>query len=214
VNDRTDNREGRMAGVKDAATGGRTTTSRGVSVKKLTDQLESATRKISTLQNAKAKISENSGRAGSALVHAAEIGASSAVGGFGVGLAGEKHNTTARVVRGLGGASMLMWGLVDVLRGKAGNHQMAVGEGLLAAEMAETGARMGQKMHGRWYGASTPAPTATVNGVAGAPAAPPTVAGATVVMTPQVAGPREVLPSEPDLDGFRQRGRVRSSRAS
>ena len=202
-----------MAGVKNAALGtsSRSTTSRGVSVKKLTDQLESAQRKISSLQNAKAKIAENSGRAGTALVHAAEVGASSAMGGFGVGLAGEKHNTTARVVRGLGGAGMLMWGLVDVLRGKTGTHQMAVGEGLLAAEMAETGARMGQKMRGKWYGASAGAPAATVNGVAGQPAA---VAGPTVVMTPQVAGPREVLPHEPDLDGFRQRGRVRASRAS
>jgi hypothetical protein len=208
VNERTDDRESHMAGVKDAATGGR---SRGVSVKKLTDELASANRKINTLQNAKAKIAENSGKAGASLVHTAEIGVSAAAGGFGVGLAGEKHNGTARVVRGMGGAALLMWGLVETLRGKNGSHQTAIGEGLVAAELAETGARMGQKMRGKWYGGA-PAPGATVNGVAGQPA--PAVAGPTVVMTPQIAGPREVLPNEPDLDGFRQRGRVRASRAS
>ena len=201
-----------MAGVKDAALGGNSR-NRGVSVKKLTDELATANRKINTLQNAKSKMAENSGRAGTALVHTAEIGVSAAAGGFGVGLAGEKHNGTARVVRGLGGAALLMWGLVDTLRGKNGNHQMAIGEGFVAAELAETGARMGQKMRGKWYGAP-PASGTAVNGIAGQPAAAPAVAGPTVVMTPQIAGPREVLPDEADLDGFRQRGRVRASRAS
>ena len=194
-----------MAGVKDAATGGRSN-SRGVSVKKLTDELASANRKINTLQNAKAKIAENSGKAGASLVHTAEIGVSAAAGGFGVGLAGEKHNGTARVVRGMGGAALLMWGLVETLRGKNGSHQMAVGEGLMAAELAETGARLGQMARNKW--AAAPAAPA-VNGVAGAPAVAPQV-----VVTPAIAGPREVLPFEADLEGFRQRGRARAARGS
>ena len=196
-----------MAGVQAAATG-TNTANRGVPAKKLAQQLEGAQKQILSLKGAKAKIAENAGRAGAAMVTAAEVGASAAVGGFVAGVAGEKHHGTVRVVRGLGAAGLLTWGLFDVLRGKNGGHQMAVGEGLLAAELAETGARMGQKARSRWGMAPSAAP---VSGLAGASVAGP---APTVVLTPAIAGPREVLPFEADLDAFRQRGRARASRGS
>ena len=198
-----------MAGVKAAATGTPTTANRGVPAKKLAEQLEGAKKQISALKGAKAKVTENAGKAGAAIVTAAEVGAGAAVGGFATGMAGEKHRGTVRVVRGVTAAGLLTWGLFDILRGKNGSHQMAVGEGFMAAELAETGARIGQKARSRWSGAPAVPAAPVVNGVAGAPAAPP------VVMTPPaIAGPREVLPFEADLEAFRQRGRARASRAS
>ena len=194
-----------MAGVQAAATGS-SASNRGVSVKKLTEQLEGAKKQINTLKGAKAKIAENAGRAGSAVVTAAEVGASAALGGAATGLAGEKHRGAVRIVRGVTATSLLTWGLFDILRGKNGSHQMAVGEGLMAAELAETGARLGQMARNKW--AAVPS-TPVVNGVAGAPVAAPQV-----VVTPAIAGPREVLPFEADLEGFRQRGRARAARGS
>jgi len=161
---------------------------------KLQNQLDNA-RKL------KKKVEDNAGEAGAAVVHMAESLAAAGAGSLAVGAAG-RFKTHARVGRGLVASVLTGWGLLRVLGGKSGSHQLGVATGLVNGEVSEVAFAQGQKMQAKW---------ADKNGQAAAPVAP--VQGAPeIAVTPVGAAPqiREVLPADEALAAFRARGRARS----
>jgi len=176
------------------------------SVRKLNTALTTTEQKLERTKKAVAAAKANAGKAGAELVTMGETVAVAAASSAISGAVGPKRRKYVRAARGLTAAASAVWGLTRILKGKSGSHQMAVANGLVTAEAVEAtftyASRLGQDKG--WY---------AIDGVSGVPQAH-------VGMAPEVAvtpgsggstGVREMLPADPALEAFRQRGRARSA---
>jgi len=192
--------------ITHAANGKSTKQPTPASVRKLNAALVTTEQKLERTKKAVATAKANAGKAGAELVRMGETVATAALSSAVSGAVGPSKRKYVRAARGITAAASAVWGLTRTLKGKSGSHQMAVATGLATAEAVEStflyASKLGQDKG--WY---------VIDGVSGVP-------GAHVGMAPEVAvtpgsggstGLREMLPADPALEAFRQRGRARSA---
>lgn len=195
--------------ISSAANGKSASKPTPATVRKLNTALTSTEQKLERTKKAVAAAKANAGKAGAEIVSMGETivvaSASSAISGA----VGPKKRKYVRAARGVTAVASAVWGLTRTLKGKSGSHQLAVATGLATAEAVEASftyaSKLGQDKG--WYAieggsAVSGVPQAHV-GVAPEVAVTPGAGGAT--------GVREMLPADPALEAFRQRGRARSA---
>lgn len=128
--------------------------------------LTEAVEKINKLKEAGLRMKENAGTTAEAGINAVEtlvvLGASGVAEGY---FGREKMKLGKKVpIRGTAGVLLTGWGLLNTLNGKSGNHQLALGVGLMGAETYSMGQEAGEALRQKKDQAAAnqgaPAPTA------------------------------------------------------
>lgn len=173
---------------------------KGLSERQVRSALDEAIGKLGRTQKAAKTMKENAGATASHLLHAAEIQgtlfmASMAEGHqIARGKSLQLGPVDARVATGV---PLMVWGLVECLRGKGGGHQLAISNGLIGSAVASLGLQAGQALAEKR--SASVATSSVTDGQTSAPAQL-TQDGLTLQLTPEapVQGVREVLlhPSE------------------
>lgn len=118
-----------------------------VSEKSAVSGLKAAVEKIGGMQERMKLLREHGEEAAMAGVHFTEATATTFLGSMAEGYLGEDKMKLGGVpIRATLGLGLGVWGMANVLRGKSGGHQLAIGQGLLAADAASFGVKAGQAL--------------------------------------------------------------------
>ncbi len=111
---------------------------------------------IERTQNKASKATAIAQTMGSHLVTTLEVQVGAFGSGMLYGLWGEKLKLGGKVdVRLVAATGLIGWGLWNVLKGKSGDHQMALANGAMAVMAGEAGAFAGQALRNRYNGVAT-----------------------------------------------------------
>lgn len=139
--------------------------------------LRAAAEKLKSMKGRLETAKENAGSTATAAMHAAETLGTTFVASTAEGYFGRERLKPGGIpLRAMGGLVMGGWGLVSMLSGQGGGHQLAIGTGLLASEGASLGVVAGQalreKMEKNATGAVQLPPAANQPAAPAAPAQP------------------------------------------
>lgn len=140
-------------------------------LKRVQDLASSLERKLESAKGSVARMKENSGNAMEGVVMTLEIQGANAVGAMAEGYWGEEKMDLGSIdMRTMLGVGLAAKGLMDVMSGESGVHELALGNGFLAAGLGRMSRNAGRKLRESYDKDKAPADASTSNTGAAAPA--------------------------------------------
>ena len=176
-------------------------TAAGLSENAAKKGLEEAMGKLNTLRTKAAGMKKNAGGAAGAMVATGETLGATFVASTAEGVIQDpKKLKYLRAARMVSGGGLVVWGVIDALTGSktGGAHQLALGTGVLASEIASLGVMAGQGLRDKYNQQNKSGLEAEAGaGAAGGGAATPAAAAPALTVAPggggsDLAGLREV----------------------